>query len=123
MKALLKEKKVEAMAQAQKGQAQRAKTVRAEATGQSWIQRNWRPLTALTFVFIIANNFILVPYVNAFGASIPTLEIPQGMWALLNVMIGGYTVARSWEKKHGAAENAVPSITDKVLARIGDATK
>jgi hypothetical protein len=70
----------------------------AEAQGQSAIQRNWRPVTMLTFVFIIANNYIFVPYAQAFGAQIPALEIPNGMWALLNVGIGGYIASRGVEK-------------------------
>lgn len=70
----------------------------AEAQGKSWIQRNWRPITMLTFVFIIANNYIFVPYAQAFGANIPALEIPNGMWALLNVGIGGYIASRGVEK-------------------------
>lgn len=70
----------------------------AEAQGKSWIQRNWRPVTMLTFVFIIANNYIFVPYAQAFGASVPSLEIPPGMWALLNVGIGGYIASRGVEK-------------------------
>jgi hypothetical protein len=70
----------------------------AEAQGQSPMQRNWRPITMLTFVFIIANNYIFVPYAQAFGLEIPALEIPNGMWALLNVGIGGYIASRGWEK-------------------------
>ena len=85
----------------------------AEAQGASWIQRSWRPITMLTFVFIIANNYILVPYAVAFttvclagpeGAAevcksaIPMLEIPPGMWGLLTVGIGGYIGGRSYEK-------------------------
>ena len=66
----------------------------AEAKGESWIQRNWRPITMLTFVFIIANNFVFVPY---FTDAKP-LEIPQGMWTLLNIGLGGYIVGRSAEK-------------------------
>ena len=70
----------------------------AEAEGGSWIQRTWRPITMLTFVFIIANNYIIVPYAQAFGAPVPTLEIPPGMWGLLTVGIGGYIGGRSAEK-------------------------
>lgn len=70
----------------------------AEAQGESWMQRNWRPLTMLCFVFIIFNNYVLQPYVAAFGVMIPTLEIPNGMWALLNVGIGGYIASRGVEK-------------------------
>lgn len=70
----------------------------AEAEGASWIQRSWRPITMLTFVFIIANNYIIVPYAVAFGLTVPMLEIPPGMWGLLTVGIGGYIGARSAEK-------------------------
>jgi len=70
----------------------------AEIKSQSWLARNWRPMTMISFVIIIINNYILVPYATAFGASIPALDIPPGMWALLNVGIGGYIVGRSAEK-------------------------
>jgi hypothetical protein len=70
----------------------------AEAQGQSWIQRNWRPITMLTFVFIIANNYILVPYAVSFGLNVPMLDIPPGMWGLLTVGIGGYIGGRTYEK-------------------------
>jgi predicted MFS family arabinose efflux permease len=78
-------------------EAQRDAVV-AEAKGESWMQRNWRPLTMLVFVFIIFNNFVLVPYVSAFGGAVPALDIPNGMWALLNVGIGGYITSRGIEK-------------------------
>ena len=76
---------------------EQGQNIRAEATG-GFLQRNWRPLTALVFVFIIANNYVIVPYVQAFGGAVPTLEIPGGMWALLTTMITGYTVSRGAEK-------------------------
>lgn len=76
----------------------KASIIVAEAQGQSAIQRSWRPITMLTFVFIIANNYIIVPYAQAFGAPVPSLEIPPGMWGLLTVGIGGYIGGRSAEK-------------------------
>ena len=84
----------------------KASIIIAEAKGASWIQRSWRPLTMLTFVAIIANNYIIVPYAVAIigldpvtGASpLPMLDIPPGMWSLLTVGIGGYIGARSYEK-------------------------
>lgn len=69
----------------------------AEAKG-GWLQKSWRPITMLVFVFIIFNNYVLVPYIAAFGAAVPTLVIPNGMWALLNVGIGGYITSRGIEK-------------------------
>lgn len=70
----------------------------AEAQGESWVQRSWRPVTMLVFVFIIFNNYVIAPYVEAFGGSVPVLDIPNGMWALLNVGIAGYVGGRSAEK-------------------------
>ena len=76
----------------------KASIIVAEASGQSWIQRSWRPITMLTFVGIIANNYIFVPYMVSFGLSVPMLEIPPGMWGLLTVGIGGYIGGRTYEK-------------------------
>lgn len=70
----------------------------AEIQGDSWLQQAWRPITMLVFVFIILNNYVIVPYVSAFGGTVPALEIPNGMWALLNVGIGGYIISRGAEK-------------------------
>lgn len=73
----------------------------AEAQGESWLQRNWRPLIMSMFGFIIANNYILNPYISAmFGVDI-VLEIPPDMWELLKIGIGGYIVGRSAEKGIG----------------------
>ena len=69
----------------------------AEAKG-NWLQRSWRPILMLTIVFIVANNYILVPYAQAFGAPIPTLELPDGLWTLMITGVGGYIVGRSGEK-------------------------
>jgi len=83
----------------------KASIIVAEAQGASWIQRNWRPITMLTFVGIIANNYILVPYSVAFGAAVPMLDIPPGMWSLLTVGIGGYIGGRTYEKVTAAKGN------------------
>lgn len=73
------------------------KVILAEASG-SYIQRNWRPITMLTFVFIIANNYILYPYLSLFWSAAPVLELPPEMWNLLNIGLGGYVVGRTVEK-------------------------
>lgn len=78
--------------------AARSQVVIAEAQG-SWLQRHWRPVTMMVFVFIIFNNYILAQYLIALGVDFPILPIPSGMWNLLTVGIGGYVLGRSWEKK------------------------
>ena len=70
----------------------------AEAKGESWMQRNWRPLVMLTFAAIIANNYLVAPYVQAFGGVAVVLDIPAGMWNLLTMGLGGYVVGRTLEK-------------------------
>lgn len=74
------------------------KVITAEAKSEHWLAANWRPLTMLTFVFIIANNYIIYPYLSLFWQDAPTLAIPPDMWALLKIGLGGYVVGRSAEK-------------------------
>ena len=73
-------------------EAQKAIIV-AEATGKSWLQRNWRPLLMLVFTIIIAFNYIVAPLFSR-----QPLPIPPDMWDLLKIGIGGYIVGRSAEK-------------------------
>lgn len=70
-----------------------ASIIVAEAQGESWLQRNWRPLLMVLFGAIVANNYVLVPI---FGA--PAADIPPDMWDLLKLGVGGYVVGRSAEK-------------------------
>lgn len=75
-----------------------AEVIIAEAKGESYLQRNWRPILMLTFVAIIANNYILAPYLQLLISINTTLPIPDQMWDLLKLGIGGYIVGRSVEK-------------------------
>ena len=70
-----------------------ASIIAAEAQGESWLQRNWRPLLMCLFGLIIANNYLIVPL---FGT--PMADIPPDMWDLLKLGVGGYVVGRSVEK-------------------------
>ncbi len=65
----------------------------AEAKGESWLQRNWRPLLMVLFGLIVANNYLLAPY----GVG-QQLDLPPDMWDLLKIGVGGYVVGRSVEK-------------------------
>ena len=70
-----------------------ASIIVAEAKGDSWLQRNWRPLLMVMFGVIIANNYIVVPIFNT-----PAADIPPDMWDLLKLGVGGYVLGRSAEK-------------------------
>lgn len=65
-----------------------ADIVKAEAQGHSWLQRNWRPITMLTFlVLVVCDSFGLL-----------TFRLSQEAWALLKIGLGGYVIGRSAEK-------------------------
>jgi len=77
---------------------QRSLILQAEIKGGSWMQRNWRPLTMLVFVYIVANNYIIVPYARCFYSDFPIMDLPPYLWDLLKIGLGGYVVGRSAEK-------------------------
>mgnify|MGYP006302137855 CR=1 FL=1 len=72
--------------------------IKAEAESEHFLTATWRPITALVFVAIIANNYIIAPYMEVFMRTKIILKIPPQMWDLLKIMIGGYVVGRSAEK-------------------------
>lgn len=62
--------------------------VEAEAKGQSWLQRNWRPITMLTFlVLVVLDSFGLLAF-----------RLSNEAWLLLQIGLGGYVVGRTGEK-------------------------
>src|SRR6056297_3213479 len=70
----------------------------AEAKSEHWITSAWRPITMLVFVIIVANNYIIAPYVDMFFDAGLRLTIPDQMWTLLQVGLAGYIGGRSGEK-------------------------
>lgn len=71
---------------------EKAKIIRAEATGHSWLQRNWRPLMMLWFAVLLGMYW--------FGVTPPNLTeaVVVKLFELLKLGIGGYVVGRSVEK-------------------------
>ena len=64
------------------------KVVEAEAKGQSWMQRNWRPITMLTFlVLVVCDSFGLLKF-----------RLSNEAWTLLQIGLGGYVIGRTGEK-------------------------
>lgn len=72
--------------------------ITAEAQSDHWVVASWRPITMLTFVGIVANNYILAPYIQLFFSVNVTLELPPHLWELLKIGLGGYVVGRTVEK-------------------------
>jgi hypothetical protein len=69
-----------------------ADVVRAEAQGQSWLQRTWRPITMLVFVGLIVARWL--------GWSAPNLGDAEvlKLWDIVEIGLGGYVIGRSAEK-------------------------
>lgn len=70
----------------------------AEAQGKSWLQRSWRPILMLTIVAIVANNYIIYPYLSLFTDRAVILDLPDKLYSLMQIGVGGYIVGRSAEK-------------------------
>ncbi len=70
-----------------------SKIVESEAKGESWLQRNWRPTLMLICMFIIFNNYVLVPYFK-----IPSAILDDHIWNLIEMGVTGYVAGRSLEK-------------------------
>ncbi|MBE0564930.1 MAG: hypothetical protein IH621_03165 [Krumholzibacteria bacterium] len=69
-----------------------AEVVKAEAQGQSWLQRTWRPITMLVFVGLIVARWL--------GWSAPNLGEAEvlKLWDIVEIGLGGYVIGRSAEK-------------------------
>lgn len=78
--------------------SEQAGIITAEAKGESWLQRNWRPLIMCEFGLIIFFNYIGFPILRMFHLNIPDLPTPQDLWDLMKLGLGGYVVGRSGEK-------------------------
>ena len=75
--------------------------ITAEAKGDSWLQRSWRPITMLTFlVLVVCDSFGLLSF-----------RLTESAWTLLQIGLGGYVGGRSIEK---VAKVIAPVIEKKV---------
>lgn len=79
-------------------QEKQVEVIVAEAKGESWLQRNWRPMLMTMCTAICANNYILAPYLNLIFGTHVMLDLPERLWDLMTLGVGGYTVGRSTEK-------------------------
>lgn len=83
-----------------------AQIVAGEVTGTSWLQRNWRPLLMLLIMIIVANNYLVYPYLVLFTDKAQILKLPGELWNLMTIGVGGYVVGRSVEKSIKASKNS-----------------
>jgi hypothetical protein len=75
--------------------------IQAEAKGESWLQRNWRPIVALFLTGLVGSYWFGYTAPNLTPASIDDL------FSLVKICLGGYVGGRSIEK---IAPHAVQAI-------------
>ncbi len=78
--------------------ASQSAVVVAEASSESWMARNWRPMLMWMFMALIFNQYFINPIVAAFGFPLIFPPIPEHGWTMLDIGMGGYIVGRSAEK-------------------------
>jgi len=70
----------------------RGQAVQAEAKGESWLQRNWRPLTMVWFSFLVGAYWFGYTPEKLSDAAVLSL------FGLIKLGLGGYVIGRSAEK-------------------------
>ena len=95
-------KLAEVLANAEKEIAEsQAEVVKAEISGDSWLQRTWRPVVALSAFFSYLYVIIIYPHLVAFG-HMPSLGFGevglQNLFYLTTICVGGYIGSRGLEK-------------------------
>ena len=45
------------------------------------------------FIVIVANNYILYPYLSIFTDRVRVLDLPDRLWTLMEIGVGGYILA------------------------------
>jgi hypothetical protein len=70
---------------------ERSKVIQAEANSESWITRNWRPLTMLTFVTLVVMRW------TGLTVSVPE-SVEVELMGMIKLGLTGYVLGRSVEK-------------------------
>jgi hypothetical protein len=76
----------------------RGKIVLEEAKSGHWLTATWRPLLMMVIIAIVALNYLIFPVMGLFMPETYAIDLPQELWNLLQIGVGGYIVGRSGEK-------------------------
>lgn len=78
----------------------KTKIIMAEVQSDSWITKNWRPITMLTFLALVVLD----------QTGMLAFRLADEAWLLLQIGLGGYVTGRSLEK-------IVPAVTDALKSK------
>jgi len=79
---------VQALEYEQEQLKRKTEIILAEVNSESWITRNWRPITMLTFLALVVLDQL----------GLLEFRLAPEAWTLLQIGLGGYVVGRSVEK-------------------------
>tara|TARA_R100001460_G_scaffold8002_2_gene20113 strand:+ start:946 stop:1341 length:396 start_codon:yes stop_codon:yes gene_type:complete len=79
-------------------EASASQIILAEAKSESWIASSWRPILMFNITLIVSVNYLIFPLVEVATGSKLMIPLPDELWTLLTVGVGGYVVGRSGEK-------------------------
>jgi hypothetical protein len=75
-----------------------AQTITAEAKSEHWLAATWRPLTMTMLVGIVANDYLVGPYLHSWFGWDVVVQLPERFFDLLEIGLGGYIGGRTIEK-------------------------
>jgi len=84
-----------------------AKVVMAEASGESWLQRNWRPMLMVWFSILIGGYWFGFVPINM------PIEIVGKLFNLVTIGVGGYVGGRTVEKVATTIAPMLGKVTSK----------
>lgn len=76
----------------------RGEIVLAEAKSGHWLTSTWRPLLMMVIITIVAMNYLVFPILGIVIGTVHVIHLPDQLWNLLTIGVGGYVVGRSGEK-------------------------
>ena len=71
---------------------QQAGVIKAEAQGEGWLQRSWRPIVMLVFTALVVCRWM------GWAAPDLTPEVEMKLFSIVQLGIGGYIASRGLEK-------------------------
>ena len=95
---------MELMSNSQAIEQAAASVILAESKSEHWITATWRPILMLTITAIVGWNFLIAPLIElavllSTNDQVPlSIPLPEQLWNLLMIGVGGYVVGRSGEK-------------------------
>lgn len=75
-----------------------ASVITSEATSQSWLPRNVRPLLLLLWGCIITFNVLVPVFARLWLPTLQPLSLDPWIYKLTAIGFTGYVTARTWEK-------------------------